>query len=65
VLTLFGIQFAFPAPGVRIAVAVVLATFALDILVANHRSVWRVFAALRSRHPPPDPPVTQVSAPRR
>lgn len=65
VLTLFGIQFAFPAPGVRIAVAVVLATFALDILVANHRSVWRVFAALRSRHPPPDPPVTPVSAPRR
>jgi cation:H+ antiporter len=64
VLTLFGIQFAFPTPGVRIAVAVVLATFALDILVANHRSVRRVFAALLSRHPPPDSPVASVSAPR-
>jgi cation:H+ antiporter len=65
VLTLFGIQFAFPTPGVRIAIAVVMATFALDVGLANHRSVWRVFGALRSRHPPPDPPVAPVSAPRR
>jgi cation:H+ antiporter len=56
VLTLFAIQFAFPATGVRIVVAVVLAMFALDILVANHRSVRPMFAALRSRHPPPHPP---------
>jgi cation:H+ antiporter len=56
VLTLFAIQFAFPSTGVRLVVAVVLAMFALDILVANHRSVRPMFAALRSRHPPPHPP---------
>jgi cation:H+ antiporter len=56
VLTLFAIQFAFPSTGVRIVAAVVLAMFALDILVANHRSVRPMFAALRSRHPPPHPP---------
>jgi hypothetical protein len=56
VLALFAIQFAFPSTGVRLVVAVVLAMFALDILVANHRSVRPMFAALRSRHPPPHPP---------
>jgi cation:H+ antiporter len=56
VLTLWAIQFAFPATGVRVIVAVVFAMFALDILVANHRSVRPMFAALRSRHPPPVPP---------
>jgi cation:H+ antiporter len=56
VLTLWAIQFAFPATGVRVVVAVILAMFALDILVANHRAVRPMFAALRSRHPPPVPP---------
>jgi cation:H+ antiporter len=56
VLTLWAIQFAFPATGVRLVVAVVLAMFALDILVANHRAVRPMFASLRSRHPPPDSP---------
>jgi cation:H+ antiporter len=56
VLTLWAIQFAFPATGVRVVVAVILAMFALDILVANHRAVRPMFAALRSRHPPPLPP---------
>lgn len=66
VLTIFGIQFAFPTPGVRLAVTAVLATFALDILVANRRSVRPVFAALRSRPPPPpERPVRPVSDPRR
>jgi cation:H+ antiporter len=56
VLTLWAIQFAFPATGVRLVAAVVLAMFALDILVANHRAVRPMFASLRSRHPPPDSP---------
>jgi cation:H+ antiporter len=56
VLTLWAIQFAFPATGVRLVAAVVLAMFALDILVANHREVRPMFAALRSRHPPPHSP---------
>jgi cation:H+ antiporter len=56
VLTLFAIQFAFPATGVRVVIAVIFAMFALDILVANHRSVRPMFASLRSRHPPPLPP---------
>jgi len=56
VLTLWAIQFAFPATGVRVVVAVILAMFALDILAANHRSVRPMFASLRSRHPPPAPP---------
>jgi cation:H+ antiporter len=55
VLTLFAIQFAFPAIGVRIVVAVMFALFALDVMVANHRAVPPLFAALRSRHPPPVP----------
>jgi cation:H+ antiporter len=52
VLTLFVIQFAFPSTGVRVLAAVVLAMFALDILVANRRSVRPMFATLRSRRPP-------------
>ena len=56
VLMIFAIQFAFPSTGVRVVGAVVLAMFALDILVANHRSVRPMFAALRSRHPPPVTP---------
>jgi cation:H+ antiporter len=56
VLTLWAIQFAFPTTGVRVVVAVIFAMFALDILVANHRGVRPMFAALRSRHPPPVPP---------
>jgi cation:H+ antiporter len=56
VLTLFAIQFAFPSTGVRIVVAVIFAMFALDILIANHRAVRPMFAALRSRDPPPLPP---------
>jgi cation:H+ antiporter len=52
VLTLFAIQFAFPSTGVRVVVAVVLAMFALDILVANRRSVRPLFASLRSRQRP-------------
>jgi cation:H+ antiporter len=52
ILTLYAIQFAFPATEVRIAVAVVLALFTLDILVANRRAVWPMFAALRSHRRP-------------
>jgi cation:H+ antiporter len=55
VLTLFAIQFAFPATGVRFVVAAVFVLFALDILVANHRAVPPMFRSLRSRHPPPSP----------
>lgn len=51
VLVTYGIQFAFPATGVRIAVAVVLFMFTLDILVAKRRAVPPLFSALRSRHP--------------
>jgi cation:H+ antiporter len=53
VLALFAIQFAFPATGVRLIVAVVFALFALDIFVANRRAVPPLFRSLRSRHPPP------------
>jgi cation:H+ antiporter len=52
VLTLFAVQFAFPSTAVRLVVAVVLAMFALDIMVANHRAVRPLFASLLSRHPP-------------
>jgi cation:H+ antiporter len=55
VLTLFAIQFAFPATSVRFVVAVVFALFALDIFVANRRAVPPMFRSLRSRHPPPSP----------
>jgi cation:H+ antiporter len=56
VVTVWVIQFAFPAPAVRIAAAVVLAMFTVDIMIANRRSLRPMFAALRSRRPPPDPP---------
>ncbi len=56
VLALFAIQFAFPSTGVRVVVAVIFAMFALDILIGNHRAVRPMFAALRSRGPPPVPP---------
>jgi cation:H+ antiporter len=51
-LILYGIQFAFPVTGVRIAVAIVLGMFTLDILVANRRAVPPLVAAFRARHPP-------------
>jgi cation:H+ antiporter len=56
VLTVYVIQFAFPAPELRIAAAIVLAMFALDVMVANRRALPPMFAALRSRRPPPEPP---------
>jgi cation:H+ antiporter len=61
VLTLFGVQFAFPVDAVRIAVTVVMAMFALDIFIANHRAVRPLFAALRRRPPPPAPPLAPES----
>jgi hypothetical protein len=55
-LKLFAIQFLFPDLAVRLVVAVALAIFAIDILLANHRGVRRMLAALRSNHLPPTPP---------
>jgi cation:H+ antiporter len=52
ILTLYVIQFAFPETEVRVAVAVVLGLFTVDILVANRSAVRPMFAALWSRHPP-------------
>jgi cation:H+ antiporter len=56
VVTVWVIQFAFPAPAVRIAATLVLAMFTVDILIANRRALRPMFAALRSRRPPPEPP---------
>ncbi len=50
VVTLYAIEFAFPALSVRLIAAAVLAMFSLDILVANRRSVRPMLAALGSRH---------------
>jgi cation:H+ antiporter len=51
VLTLFGIQFALPSTAVRIAVAVVLTMFALDLFASRRHTVRPMLVALRS--PPP------------
>src|SRR4051812_1300613 len=48
VLTLFGIQFAFPSTTVRIGVTVVLAMFALDILASRRRDIGPMLAAVRA-----------------
>jgi cation:H+ antiporter len=52
VLTLYVIQFAFPATEVRLVAAVVMALFAFDVMVANRRAVVPIFKALGPpRHP--------------
>ena len=56
VLTLFAIQFLFPAVEVRLVVAVVLAILAISTLIANHRRVHSMPAARRSGELPPTPP---------
>jgi hypothetical protein len=48
VLTLFGIQFAFPSTTVRIGVTIVLAMFALDVLASRRRCIGPILAAVRA-----------------
>jgi cation:H+ antiporter len=48
VLTLFGIQFAFPSPVIRLGVAIILAMFALDVLASRRPALRAILAALRS-----------------
>ena len=48
ILTLFGIQFAFPSTTVRIGVTIVLAMFALDVLASRHRAIRPMLAAVRA-----------------
>jgi cation:H+ antiporter len=48
VLTLFGVQFAFPSTMVRIGVTIVLAMFALDVLASRRRCIGPMLAAVRA-----------------